>query len=391
MRPVSEMSGKFQTSKVVTVSVSHLFHDIYTAFLAPMLPLLIARFGLSLSVAGMMDVVRKIPSLFNPFVGLLADRISVKYFVILTPALTALSMSFLGLSSSVAILFILLFVTGISSTLFHVPAPVMIKQFSGRKIATGMSFFMFGGELARTIGPLMITAALSWWGLEGSYKVAPVGILASVVLFFKLGDVSSLDKTRNGNKKQSAAKTIRGLASFFVFIIGFQFFRAAMKSTLTLYLPVYLINAGESLWLAGIALSVLQFAGAAGTFGAGYIADRIGHRNTLLISALACPFVMWLLIGANEVIMILLLIVMGFLLFASGPIILAKVQETNTARPAFVNSIYMTLNFSISSIMVLLVGVAGDHLGLELTFKISAGLAFLSVPFILILPKKENK
>lgn len=381
------MKNEFQTANVITLSLSHLFHDIYTAFLAPMLPLLIARFGISLSVAGLLDVVRKIPSLFNPFIGLLADKVSVKYFVILTPALTALSMSLLGSSPTVTVLLILLFVTGISSTLFHVPAPVMIKQFSGDKTATGMSFFMFGGELARTIGPLMITAALSWWGLEGSYRVAPIGLLASLVLYYKLKDVASLNNLNNKNKRKGPRETIKGLAGFFVFIIGFQLFRAGMKASLTLYLPVYLTNSGESLWFAGISLSVLQFAGAAGTFGAGYISDRISHRNILLIIALACPLVMWALIGAKEILIIPLLILMGFLLFASGPVILALVQETNTEHPAFVNSIYMTLNFSISSLMVLFVGISGDHLGLDLTFKITAGLAFLSAPFIFILPK----
>ncbi len=95
-------------------------------------------------------------------------------------------MSLLGASPSLIVLFILLFVTGISSALFHIPSPVMIKNYSGAKTATGMSFFMFGGELARTLGPLLITGALSIWGLEGSYRVMPIGIIASVILFLQI-------------------------------------------------------------------------------------------------------------------------------------------------------------------------------------------------------------
>lgn len=115
---------------------------------------------------------------------------------------------------------------------------------------------------------------------------------------------------------------------------------------------------------------------------------RISHRNTLFIIAIASPFVMWSFMNSNEMLMMPLLILMGFLLFASGPVILALVQETDTGRPAFVNSIYMTINFSISSLMVLVVGILGDNVGLELTYKISAVLAFLSVPFIFIFPKR---
>jgi len=379
----------YQTEKILTISFAHFFHDIYTAFLAPMLPLLIAKYGISLSVAGLLDVIRKVPSLFNPFIGLLADKICMKYLVIFTPGISAISMSLLGAAPSLAVLFILLFVTGISSALFHIPSPVMIKNFSGAKTGTGMSFFMFGGELARTLGPLLITGALSIWGLEGSYRVMPIGIIASIVLFFKLRDVSSLNNKNNKLKLKAAGETIKELVPFFLFIIGFQLFRGGMKSALTLYLPTYLIGNGESLWIAGISLSVLQFAGVAGTFGAGYISDKIGHRNLLLITAVTAPLMMWAFITASKMLMIPLLIIMGFLLFASGPVILALVQETNTDRPAFINSVYMTINFGISSLMVLIVGILGDKIGLELTYQICAALAFISIPFIFILPGKK--
>ncbi|MBC8486832.1 MAG: MFS transporter, partial [Bacteroidetes bacterium] len=328
--------------------------------------------------------------LFNPLIGLIADKVSVKYLVILSPGITAICMSLLGISPSYVVLLILLFVTGISAALFHVPAPVLVKHFSGEKTGTGMSFFMVGGELARTLGPLLITAALSFWGLEGSYRVMPLGIIASFVLFIKLKDLKSFNDNKNNKKQKGAKETVKELIPFYIFVGGFQLFRAGMKSALTLYLPIYLIGKGESLWFAGISLSVLQLAGAAGTFGTGYISDKIGHRNILLIAAIACPFLMWAFINFDEIMMILLLILLGIFLFASGPVILALVQETNTERPAFINSIYMSINFIISSVMVFIVGVLGDKIGLEVTFKICALLAFLSVPFIFILPKRKN-
>ncbi len=383
------MKKSFQTEKIITISSAHFFHDIYTAFLAPMLPLLIAKFGISLSVAGLLDVVRRMPSLFNPFIGLLADKICMKYLVIFTPGISAITMSLLGASPSLIILFVLLFVTGISSALFHIPSPVMIKDYSGTKTATGMSFFMFAGELARTIGPLLITGALSIWGLEGSYRVMPFGIIASVILFFKLKNVSSLNSRNNKKKVKGAGETVKELVPFFLFITGFQLMRGGMKAALTLYLPTYLIANGESLWIAGISLSVLQLAGVTGTFGAGYISDKIGHRNLLLITAIASPIAMWAFITSSQILMIPLLIIMGFLLFASGPVILALVQETNTERPAFINSIYMSISFGIGSLMVLIVGILGDKIGLQLTYQICAVVAFASIPFIFILPGKK--
>ena len=45
----------------------------------------------------------------------------------------------------------------------------------------------------------------------------------------------------------------------------------------------------------------------------------------------------------------------------------------------------MTLNFTLNSIMVLLVGFAADRIGLDLTYKISALVAVGSVPFVIFL------
>jgi FSR family fosmidomycin resistance protein-like MFS transporter len=384
------MNNKFQPGKVTTISAGHFFHDTYGAFLAPMLPFLIEKLGISLSLAGLLDVIRKIPSLLNPIAGLIADKVCMKYFVILTPGITAIAMSLLGIAPSYGILFILLFAMGISSTLFHVAAPVMIKNLSGNRVSTGMSVFMFGGELARTMGPLVITAAISFWGLEGSYRVMPIGILASLILYLKLKDFSLPEGNNTNDYTKGVRDTIRGLIPFFITITGFLIFRAGMKSALTLYLPTYLTTKGDSIWFASISLSVLQLSGAAGTFGAGFVSDKINHRNTLMISAIASPAIMWAFAHSHGVFSILLLILMGIVLFASGPIMLAIVQETNTQRPAFVNSIYMTINFGVTSVMVILVGVFGDIYGLEFTYKISAGFAVLSIPFIFFLPNKRN-
>ncbi len=385
------MSKHFQTNKVGLISVAHFSHDVYTSFLAPILPLLVEKLGLSLSMVGLLDVVRKVPSLFNPLIGIMADKICIKYLIILAPALSTVFMSLLGLAPSYFVLLILLFFTGISSSMFHVPSPVAIKNFSGEKSGLGMSFYMVGGELARSIGPLLITAAISWWGFEGSYKIMPLGFLASILLYFKLRNLENIVRQKKINEINDQLVSVKKLIPLFVFIGAFILSRAAMKSALTLYLPIYLTGKGESLWWAGISLSVFQFAGAVGTLGAGIISDKIGRKNTLLISAVLSPLLMWAFINANEFWLWPILVLTGLLLFAQGPVLLALFQETNTKRPAFVNSIYMTINFFINALMVLLVGVSGDYLGLDLTYQISAFLAVFAIIFIYFLPNKSIK
>jgi len=165
---------------ITTISLAHLVQDTYSAFLAPILPLLIEKLGMTLLMSAFLDIVRKLPSLLNPFFGLLAERNDARYFVILAPALTAISMSMLGVANSYAFLLFLLILAGIASTLFHIPSPGMIKLSAGDKLGRGMSYYMVGGEMARTLGPLIITWAVSLWGLERTWRLIPFGILASV-------------------------------------------------------------------------------------------------------------------------------------------------------------------------------------------------------------------
>ena len=181
--------GPFQTAKVLVLAISHFVHDVYSAFLAPLLPLLIEKHSLSLTQAGFLSTIMQIPSLASPFIGSLADRISVRYFIIVAPMLTAVPMSLLGLAPDYGVLLILLFIAGVSVAVFHVPAPVMVARLSGHRKGRGMGFFMTGGELARTAGPLLAVGAVALMGLEGFYPIMAAGILASLWLFLRFRDV----------------------------------------------------------------------------------------------------------------------------------------------------------------------------------------------------------
>ena len=158
----------------------------FTAFVPPLLPLIRERLAVDYAAIGGLAIFMQIPSLLQPFIGHAADRISLRYFIILAPAVTATVCSLLGMANSYVLLALLLFVGGLSSAVFHAPAPAMIGRISGNRVGTGMSFFMAAGELGRTVGPLLVIAAVSWFGLEGIWRVAVFGWLASVFLYWRL-------------------------------------------------------------------------------------------------------------------------------------------------------------------------------------------------------------
>jgi MFS transporter, FSR family, fosmidomycin resistance protein len=378
-----EKKNNFQTVDAVAISISHLLHDIYSSFLAPILPLLIEKLSISYSSAGFLTVAQRLPSLLNPFVGLIADKISIRYFVIFTPAITAISMSLLGIAPNYVVLVGLLLIMGISATLFHVPAPVMMKRVSGDRIGMGMSFFMFAGEAARTIGPLIILGAVSLWGLEGTFRLIPIGLACSAFLFIRIRNIRISDEFKRKDSQVSWKVTIKHALPTLKILAAFTLSRSLMRGALTIFLPVYLSSKGASIWVAGISLSVVQLTGAAGTIFSGTISDRVGRKATLMVTAIFSPLLMWAFMMVEGIFIFPLLLVMGLFLLAPMPVMLATVNEIKSEQPAFLNGIYMMINFIINSAAVMLIGFMGDRIGLDLTYKISAVVALTAIPVII--------
>ena len=144
------------------------------------------------------------------------------------------------------------------------------------------------------------------------------------------------------------------------------------------------------LWFAGISLAIIQLTGALGTFYSGTISDKIGRRTTLLIITIISPILMWVFISLKGVSVIPILLVMGFFLVAPTSVMLAIIQELDTEHLAFVNGIFMTINFTLSSLTLLLVGILSDKFGLDVTYKIAAGIALISVFFAMRIPKRKK-
>ena len=379
-------SIRFHTGKILALSIGHFIHDVYSSFLSPLLPLLIEKLSLTLTQAGFLSTIMQLPALLNPYIGVLADRISVRYFVILAPAITAVPMSLIGVAPSYSILLLLLFITGISASIFHVPAPVMIAQLSPSRKGRGMSFFMTGGELARTIGPLVAVAGVSLLGLEGFYPVMIFGLTSTVWLHLKLRDVPVGDVYTKRNV--SALQTWRKLRYILWPLTLILFSRGFMHAAMTAFLPTYINQETGNLWLAGIALTLFEVAGVAGVLTAGSMSDLFGRRKTLLVSLIGAPLCLFVFTLSGGWFRIAALLVTGFTLLSTTPVMLALVQEHGRHSPAAANGLFMMISFIARSAVVVVVGFIADRIGLQATYLISAAMGLVGIPFIFKLPKK---
>ena len=378
---------KFHSWRAIDISLAHFVHDIYSSFLAPLLPLIMEKLGINYFLAGSLTLYGRLPSLMNPLIGLMADKVSLRYFIILTPAITAISMSLIGLTSSYLQLLILLLIMGFSSAFFHVPGPVLIRKVSGNQRGKGMSYYALAGELARSLGPLLIVSAVSWWGLEGSWRLMPLGLIASTILFFRLRRLDVFDIKPVKKKKKISKANFSKLFAFFVIITGFILGRGLLRALLITFLPAYYTSTGNTLWTGTIVLSLIEIAGAAGTLIAGRYSDKIGRKKTLIIIALAMPVLMLLFNIVPNGFSVVFLILGGLFLFGSAPVLLALVHDFESDRPSFINSIYMTLSFVFGAGSNMLIGYLSDVYGLEALFEFAPVLALTAIPFAFLMPE----
>lgn len=376
---------KFQTDKVAILSTGHSVQDTYHAFLPALLPILIEKFSLMKTEAGLLSVFSSFPSLLQPVIGYLADNVGPRYFVILAPGVSAIMMSLLGVAPTYLVAALLLIVAGISSASIHATGPVIAGRLSAQRLGMGMSFWMMGGEIGRVLGPLVIVSAVQYLEPQNTPWLAVGGVLTSIFLYFQLRNL-------NGRAFVHAAappwrEAIKSMRPVLLPVSAVILLRAFAFVSVTTFLPTFLTEQGADLMMAGVSLSVMQAAGVAGAFLGGSLSDRLGRRPVLITGMTLSAITLFTFTSLEGWVLFPLLLALGFCLLSVTPIIMAIVQESFPESRALANGVYMAVSFISSSIVAVLIGAIGDLSSLRTAYYVSAGLALASLPFILRLPR----
>lgn len=381
----------FNRRGTLTLAGAHAAHDLYGGFLGPLLPAVQDKLALSLTVVSLMIPAQQAPGILQPFIGHMVDKTSRRWFVVLSPAATALSVSAIGLANNVAMVLLLLFISGLASGTFHAPAVALMGEYGGRRMGRAMSYFMSGAEIARACAPLIITAAIALFTLEGSIAVAVFGVSASVILAFTV-DTSESDAARKAAPAVDLRPLLKARRKWFIALVFVIVLNAVATAPFHYFLVKFLQDKGYSDWYSGLALTVFFGSGVIGMLSGGFLSDRIGLRNTMTAAlALAAPFLyLYLFVENGGWLPFLALIPAAASLTAVRPIMMAVAQELLPEARGTMAGAMLALGFVSLSLTAVGFGAIADRVGLETAFLGIAAAAALAVPFALMLPRRHE-
>jgi FSR family fosmidomycin resistance protein-like MFS transporter len=391
VEPVADtpvLADTFHTAGVATISAGHAVHDTFTGFLNPLLPTFIENLAMSNAQAGLLTVFMQWPSLFQPFLGHLADRVSLRPFFIMAPMVTAVAMSLIGVAPTYAVLAMMLMVAGISSASLHAAGPAVIGHLSGKKLGRGMGFWMVGGELGRTLGPLTVVTTVQLVGLKGTPWLMVVGPITSLLLYLQLRNVSDVISTPA--QQIPLHRLLRGMGYLVLPLSGVVLARAFLAGGLSTYLPILITQQGGSLWLAGASLTLFEAAGVVGAFAGGTLSDRFGRRRVLFLTMLVASVFIFLFLNASGWLQFPLLLVLGFSVLSTMPIFMAIMQESYPENRALATGVFLALSFILRSGAVVLLGAVADGYGMRTAFVIGGIVSVAALPLIFLLPQRDT-
>ena len=359
------------------VAALHGANDVYTSFIHPLLPRLMARLDLSIALAATLTMVLALAaSVAQPLLGHLADRGGRRALVVLGPVATAVFLSSIGLAPNLGVLFLLLALGGLGSAAFHPPgASMAVTAGASGRSATRHAVFSFGGAVGYAAGPLVAVAIVARRGLEGLWVAALPMLAVALVVHLIL--------PRSGPRPVAeSAPSLRGVGRLLGGPLGIVFAISALSALLQrLFLtldPIIVAQAGGTEAQGALALSAYLGGQAVGTLSGGFLADRLDRRRLLaaltLVSVPAHVLAFLLPAGGEG---LALAAIAGCANQAVLPALVVMAIEIAPRSAGLASGIVMGLAWAAGSVGVLGAGALGDVIGPQ-------AAAVATVPAILV-------
>ena len=355
---------RLKKRRISLLIVAHVANDSYFGFLPPLLPLIVERMDLPLSLAGLLATTLSITgAVGQPLFGYFADRIKKGWLLALGPLGGAL-LAFMLYMPNFWMLMLLMLVAGSGSACFHPVASVIAGQSAGARKGFGMSLYVAGGRLGVGLGSGMATFIVTKWGIDAIPYASLVGIIIGIPLFF----VSPPIRDVGGGSSQSFMQTMRMLRLVFrpLFLLWVvNLCRTTVTMTVQVFLPIYIIAKGGSLAAGGVAITLFLVAATVGGIYGGHLSDIFGRRIVTIMAICVGTPALGMAFLFDEPLRTIFVMLSGAAFYSQMGVSVTYAQEIAPGHAGLVSSFMLGVVWFVASIGMIAVGGLADYIGVE--------------------------
>lgn len=205
---------------------------------------------------------------------------------------------------------------GLGGCLLNVPAVASIGHFFLAKRGNATGIAMTAGSLGGIVFPLMLQKLIPSVGFPWATRILGFILVALLIV------ANLLIRSRLPRKKYEAASVLPDLAVFkdpifSLVTVGIFLLESALFVPIT-YITSYAVSHGASSAFGVQILALLNAGSVVGRLLAGWLADRFGRFNMLILTVALCTIAnlaLWLPAGGSKALLIVFALLFGF---ASG-------------------------------------------------------------------------
>ncbi|MBT4099757.1 MAG: MFS transporter [Gemmatimonadetes bacterium] len=371
-------------AQLLLVSLAHFCVDSYATMLAPVLPLVIDRLGLSLASAGILGTIVSACNLSQPLLGMWADRMRRRWLVIGGLGLAAIFTPLMGIAPSYYPLVAALTIGGFGVAAFHPQVFSLAGELSGDRRAFGIALFIFGGTLGLGVTPLWMPFYAERIGLE----FLPVVTIPGLIFLFLVWRWIPLDNPHLAD--DAPAQQVSGLsdvAGGLAIIVAVVVLRSVTGLGFGFFLAVLSKEQGMGTAAIGIPLAVYNISGVVGALLFGYLADQVTPKPLVWGSlALSAP-ALYAFLHMQGPLSYVALAIGGGLLLSSNSILVALAQELAPQQSGLASSLPLGFSWGLAGLALGPIGWVADRIGIAETLSWLVLLPLVTSLVALFLPR----
>lgn len=370
------------------LSSGHFAVDFASGSVPALIPFLRDRFHLSYALAAtLLLAVTLSSSLVQPLFGLRSDRRGALWLIPGGVLLAAAGIGGAAVAPAYPVVLVLVLVGGLGIAAFHPEGAKFAAYASGRKRASGMSYFNVGGNSGYALGAFATGQLVVSFGLVGGV-LAMIPVYAAAFALVRL--IPELSELRDASRVAAARvggdqRRAMGLLAAVIALRSIPWF------ALLAFVPLWLVSLGHSKAYGNRVLFVMLLAGALGTLALGPIADRIGLRRTLVATQAAIAPLTLLFVYVGGAIGILALILIGVCVVGTYGVTMVLSQQYLPRHIGVASGLSVGLSMGIGGIAAVGLGALADSVDLKTALSVSALPPLIGILFSLKLPAPTRR